>query len=75
MSKQITLWMEGFHVMEGSAQAQYCGCYQADTLEEAVKLWVAENPRERTGLTNLNSLTYWGCRFFDNEKDARATFG
>lgn len=74
MSKQITLWMEGFQVMEGSAQAQYCGCYRADTLEDAVKLWVAEDTK-RAGLTDLNRLTYLRCRFFDNEKDARATFG
>ena len=74
MPKQITLWMEGFTVMEGSAGAEYCGTYEAETLKDAVKQWVDEKP-ERKGLTDFNRLTYWGCRFFDNESAARASFG
>lgn len=70
----ITLWMEGFQVMEGSAQAEYCGTYQAKTLREAVEMWIAEDTRRR-GLVDLERLTYWSCRFFDNEADARKSFG
>lgn len=72
--KQIDLWVEGFRVVEAEAKASYLGTYQAKTLKEAVIQWLNENPKEKK-YVDLDNLTHWGCSFYDNEYDARKTFG
>lgn len=69
----IDLWMEGFAATGQYGQAQKLGIYEADTLDKAVEAWVAEDPNRADYMSGTKS--YWGCRFFDNEEDARKTFG
>lgn len=71
----IDLWLEGYQCMEGSSTAVCLGTYDAGNLRDAVQQWVNEEPNERKQYVDLLRLTYWGCRFFDNEADARKTFG
>ena len=69
----IDLWLEGYVVTGNSNTASYCGRFSVDTIEQAVKEYkkVYAEPK----YIDVNSLTLWGCRFFDNELDARNTFG
>lgn len=70
----INLWMEGYSATGEHGTAQYCGFYKVNTLKEAVEQWVNES-LDRVKYTNIDHLTYWGCRFYDNEPDARKSFG
>lgn len=75
----INLWMEGFRATGEYGEARFCGSYFAEDLKEAVikhkECTLANNPMLDEKLFDLENLTYWGCRFFDNEADARKSFG
>ena len=70
----ISLWIEGYAVTGNSQTAQCLGFYKVSTLKEAVMEWLKENPQEEK-YVNIERLRYWGCRFFDNETEARKSFG
>ena len=70
----IDLWMEGYYTNGDSSPARYCGHYKVSCLSDAVKAWSAED-YSRSKHVNMEDLTFWGCRFFDNELEARRTFG
>jgi len=73
--KTITLWLEGFIATGQSCGATFCGTYEANSLIDAIRQWVSENPDERTKYINYERLTYWGCKFYDNEHKARRVYG
>lgn len=67
----IQLWMEGYSISGNSAKASFLGEYEADTLKCAAEMYAKKSGSQ----VNFNNLTIWGCRLFDNEKDARKSFG
>jgi hypothetical protein len=78
--KEYEIWSEGFAATGESSDATFEGKEWGNTFEEAVikKLGYrldkdSENPDgyRRFG----GKLCIWACRFFDNEKEARASFG
>lgn len=72
--QDFQVWNEGYAATGESGKAQYLGTYPAETFKEAVaKAIVAKNWDK--SYFNEDRLTYWGCRFFDNEASARASFG
>ncbi|MBR2388239.1 MAG: hypothetical protein IKB02_05670 [Clostridia bacterium] len=71
---EIGLWIEGYAATGESSTAKFLGFYKASTLKEAVTEWLKENPQEEK-YVNMERLSYWGCRFFDNETEARKSFG
>jgi hypothetical protein len=56
------------------AKAKLIGTVDADTFAEACEKLMAEPPYN-DGNFNPEHLTYWSCRLFDNEADARNAFG
>jgi hypothetical protein len=67
---RFEIWMEGFAATGESAGASSHGEVEAPTFREAcVARFKGDN------LFEEKSLTYWGCRLFDNEADARQGFG
>ena len=70
---KYSVWMEGFHIMEGHGLAEYLGDYEANSFLEACKLAADDHPGY--GGYNPEYNTIWGCRLFDNEEDARRSFG
>lgn len=70
---KYSIWMEGFQVMEGKATAEFLGEYEADTFLEACQMAADDHPGYGNYDPKRNCI--WGCRLFDNEKDARGTFG
>jgi hypothetical protein len=83
------IWVEGWagHVVQGEfGNAQLVGCRQAMTFKEAIEKFINDLPDqshlpryERTGWDrdefDLERLTYWSCKLFDNESEARKSFG
>lgn len=68
--KTFEVWSEGFAATGESGRAMRTGSASAESFREAcdkVMRGKADYNRER--------LTYWGCRLFDNETDARKAFG
>lgn len=68
------VWMEGYLAtgMEGIPQgATLVGEVEADSFKDACDLFYGND----TFHYNPQRLTYWGCKLFDNEQDARKNFG
>ena len=68
------VWVEGFVVTGESGKAQLMGETEAKTFGEACRI-VFSKTREHAMYFDPVRLTYWGCRLFDNETDARRSFG
>lgn len=69
-SMKYEIWSEGYMCTGGRSCAIYLGCEEADTFQEACEKHFADDK-----LFESNSLTYWGCKLYDNEADARKCFG
>jgi hypothetical protein len=67
------IWCEGFRATGESGTAQVLGTARGETFEEACVTFFREEPTRH--LFDRRALTYWGCKLFDNETDARRRFG
>ena len=67
------VWMEGYACTGERSAARFMGTYQGKTFENACDVW-AEEGNNKAYYKN-NPPRYWGCRLFDNEADARKSFG
>jgi hypothetical protein len=65
-----TIWAEGFATNGMSGGASYYGQGWGKSFEEA-----CANRFRGDRLYNADTNTYWGCRLFQDEGDARASFG
>jgi len=76
---KFEIWKEGYLVsgMEGiPASATFLGTYSAENFRNACIIWDSIHNRDKGyGDFNAQGLSVWGCRLFDNEADARASFG
>lgn len=71
----IQVWAEGFVCSDCRAKATLLGEVEgAANLEEAYRVLIRER-RVDIVLANTRDMTYFGCRLFDNEADARRSFG
>ena len=64
------VWQEGYCITGGSSPATYCGSAMAESFQAACDKVLKHNT-----LYNPKSRSVWGCRLFDNEGDARRSFG
>ena len=69
-SKVWEIWEEGYRVNGGSGTAVFRGRVEAPTFREACEKFYKGDK-----LFDPERLTLWGCRIFDNEADARRSFG
>jgi len=67
----IHVWCEGYRVTGDSSKATYHGHCRATSFQDACDHIFKDSHY----YYNKVSLTYWGCRLFDNEADARRKFG
>lgn len=72
--KTFDIWIEGYSATGESGKAQYKGSYQGITFQDACEQMMKEKGWEMS-YYNKDRDTFWGCRFFDNESDARKSFG
>lgn len=70
-----SVWTEGYAATGQSSPAEFRGEFMAATFEEACLKWVATLDAEGQRCYNKDKNTFWGCRLFDNEVDARKSFG
>ena len=70
MKKTFEIWSEGYVVMEGRGTAHHHGNIEANSFKEACDIFFNNNK-----LYSPERLTYWECKLFDNETDARKAFG
>lgn len=68
------VWLEGFAVTGQQGQAQYLGRFAGADFKEACQHAVQVLGMDEQSYDSERN-TYWGCRFFDNARDARAMFG
>lgn len=74
---KIEIWSEGFAVTGQSAPAELLGIEEADNFDQAVEQYMEKHPK-RIDVREHNGkkiYTDWGCLLFDNESDARKSFG
>jgi len=70
--KTWEIWSEGYSATGQSSGATLLGSFKTETFDEAVgKLEITPQPEQQPDKT----WTFWGCRLFDNERDARRSFG
>lgn len=76
VSEEYEIWVEGHAIGGDRGKAQRIGNikYGSPTFEMACRLALEKNGWEMK-FYNKENNTYWGCRFFDNEADARKSFG
>lgn len=70
---EYEVWVEGYAATGERGSAWRLGKYKADGFRNAVIAAVLEHGLESE--FDLERMTYWGCRFFDNEADARKAYG
>ncbi len=72
--RHIEIWSEGFAATGEYGRAMKHATIEAPTLREACDKLVAQDP-DFAIYYDANNMTYWGCRLFDNEAEAREMFG
>jgi len=74
--KKIQLWAEGYVATGQSSDATFHGEFEAYNIKDAVQLFKDSLTDEHSiKCVDVENLTFWGCRFFDNATDARKSFG
>ena len=63
----FNLWLTGYATNGNSSDDSHVGLYDASTLKEAVKMNYDESSDINKKFFNLDSLTFWGCSFYDGD--------
>lgn len=70
------VWCEGYRATGEHGTASFLGRFPGATFRDAVITAMHQQEWEqRDGLFNEERLSYWGCKFYDNETDARRRYG
>jgi hypothetical protein len=70
------IWRTGFSITGNSEPACFIGFSYGDTFEEACKNYQDEITGKKLDLdAHYPFPAIWGCRLYDNEADARKSFG
>jgi len=72
--KMFDIWSEGYAATGQSNGAIYHGKCRGKDLQDACERYADKNLDWGESFDSQN-LTYWGCSLFDNEKEARKSFG
>jgi len=78
--KEYTLWKEGFviifpHFTGNSAKARCLGTWKAKSFIDACHEWAVTESESNLFSVKDGVPYFWGCRIYDNESDARESFG
>lgn len=76
--KEFEIWMEGYAMNGQMSVASFIGKAKGETFNDACRNFKYEKG-EKLNLDkhyeHQKHLSIWGCRLFDNEADARKSFG
>lgn len=77
--KKYSLWREGYAATGQSSTATYLGEFEGSSFNDACDNWAKTLDEESLKYykpgTDERRPSYWACRIFDNEMDARKSFG
>jgi hypothetical protein len=74
--KKFEVWTEGYRATGDISGANFHGIYEGETFRDAVSKFADSLTDPRSiACINLDVPSFWGCKFYDNEKDARRYFG
>lgn len=74
--KSFDLWMEGYICTGQSSGAEFLGTFTASSFIEACDKWAETLGDEKEYYSKKGDKAwFWGCRIYDNEADARKSFG
>lgn len=73
--REFEIWMEGYTATGEHETAQMIGKGTGSTFDEAVKDYMSKNPKNGIEENGRSSWSIWACSLFDNEADARKSFG
>jgi len=74
--EEYEVWMEGFSATGERSGAQFQGKIKSESFAGACEKLVGKQLDKNTdGSYRYGIPSIWGCRLFDNEKDARKSFG
>ena len=78
-NRKFQIWSEGYSVTGQYQKAIYHGEFEAETFEQACDKWIETldeySKQCYTPSKDGSRPMLWGCRLFDNETDARKSFG
>ena len=75
MDKVYDIWIEGYVSQGYSNNAQFIARCSAENFRQACINFSKTKIAEGYGNFDEENLRFWGCRLFDNEIDARKSFG
>lgn len=69
---KFAVWSEGYRATGDESSAQFHGEAEAASFEDACYALLGDRIDKHR---YMGCLAIWGCRLFDNETDARRTYG
>ncbi len=72
--KSYEIWSEGWALTGESARAHRLGVMEGEDFKDAC-LKMAKKMGVKFQVDDKGNVFNWGCQLFDNEKDARESFG
>lgn len=74
---KFQVWSEGYEATGQSCGATFHGEFEGETFRDAVIAYkeTVTDQYSKDCIHTEGTLNIWGCRFFDNEIDARKSFG
>lgn len=70
----ISVWREGYSVTGNQGTAEFIGSVTGDSFEQVVR-YLSKDEKTGINYNSRNIPNIWGCKLFDNEADARKSFG
>lgn len=70
MVTTYAIWSEGYRATSEVGDATFHGEAKGTSFKDACENFFKKDP-----YFDAVRLTYWGCELFDNEEDARKSFG
>ena len=73
---EYEVWTEGYAATGERGVAIFHGKFKGNSFKEAViEFRDSLTNKHSISCINIEQMTFWACRFFDNEADARKSFG
>jgi len=86
--KEFDIWMEGYRATEQYSPAQKIGEGVGETFDDAVRDYMSKNENHHIEVNSperyvsedayenrRSNWNIWACSLFDNEEDARKSYG
>lgn len=76
-ARKFEIWSEGYRAQGNESGAHKHGEAEGENFVDACRNFFADEKPDEMGWTYFDAErnTYWGCRLFDNEGDARQSYG